>query len=177
MPLGRDQAEEAVGRALDEEAEDLRIVVIGADDRLKGDRVKLRALAQRVAARREDEVAVLVGKADRLRRREGDTRCLRIDRRQEVGKDRHEDQQADDDQPEHARPGAFQPAPDERLVAFIVLLVLGLDNERKGCLNLDGHAGAPPRRTRGSSAASSMSAMMLPRMRVADSTSMKVAVT
>ncbi|MDT4869120.1 hypothetical protein FQZ97_1041330 [compost metagenome] len=45
MALGRDQAEELVGRALDEEAEDLRIVVIGADDGLERNGVKLRALA------------------------------------------------------------------------------------------------------------------------------------
>ena len=92
MPVRRDQAEQAVGRALDEEAEQLRVVVVRPDDRLEGDRVEFVGLADRIAARPKAEVAVPVAEADGLRRREGDVGHLRIDRREEIGEHRHQQQ-------------------------------------------------------------------------------------
>ena len=177
VPVGRDEAEQPVAETLDEEAEIYRIGIVRSDDRLEGDRVELGALADLIGAR-PDEIALLIGDADRLRRREGDTGQLRVHGREELGKDRHQHQQAYEDQSCHAGPGAPQTAPDECEIGLVVMLRRWRRAGQCHGLDIGFHACAPaPRRTRGSSRAKSISAMMLPTISVADRTSMKVAVT
>ena len=43
MPVRRDQPEELVGLALDKEAEQPWVVIVGADDGLEGDRIEVGA--------------------------------------------------------------------------------------------------------------------------------------
>ena len=73
--VGRDEPEQPVGIALDEEAERRRVVLVGAGHRLEGDRVELAGLDDRIDIGQQAETAVRSGEADRVGRREARCRC------------------------------------------------------------------------------------------------------
>src|SRR5690606_21428137 len=97
--------------------------------------------------------------------------------------------------PEHAHDRALEAAPDKDGITFVAVgkarlrrsrgdlgaeagPAAGIGRQRLGLgpgAGIVGHSALPPRRMRGSRATSRMSAMMLPTISVAASTSMKVA--
>ena len=180
VPVHHKQAtEDGVFETLDKEAELDRIVVIRRHQRLEGDRIELLAFDDGVDPRAEGEIAVLVGEIDAVGRGKADVGGLGIDRREEGREDGHDEQRDDQDEADHAGQRALQPAPDERDIAFMpAAMQFSLCDRGQGIFGRgdQGHAPAP-RRMRGSSRTSSMSAMMLPTISVTESTSMKVAVT
>ena len=116
-----DKAQQSVFRTFDEEAEIDGIVVIRPDDGLEGDRIKLFRFGDGIDARCKAEIAVLVGEAHHLRRREAAMGFERVHRREEIRKDSDQDQQRHQHQPDHAGEGASEAPPDQREIGLVAM--------------------------------------------------------
>src|SRR6185437_12928908 len=199
MDVGRDEPQEAIGIAGNEEAEISGIGLVGTGQRLEGDGVELaRQLDDRIDVGQQAEAALRRLEADRIGRRERDVLRVGVHRGEEVAEDRNDNHADDQHEADHADDRTAEAPPDQGKITLVAAgkaapndrrLVgdglgggrrhgaLGIRRQRDGGADRGpGHALAPSR-MRGSSSASSRSEMMLPTISVDARTSMKVAVT
>src|SRR4051812_41933911 len=163
----------------------MRMFEVRPSQRLKRDLIQFTGFNDRVDTRYEGERTVGRGEADRVGRRKGDPRLLRVHRREEIGEHCHDEQQGDQDQADHPDDRSAQAAPDQAQIAFATpdesagnrFRRTGGGAQRRVDRRFGHSVLAPPSRTRGSRSTRRMSEMMLPIISVVDSTSMNVAVT
>ena len=111
--ISGDQPEQLIAMAGHEKADFDRVIEVGSCDRLKGYRVELIAFDERIDFRKKRKVSVPVEPRDFRGRGETYVRCLGVQRGEEVGEYRHNEQHDNQDEAKQSAEGPSQPPPHQ----------------------------------------------------------------